>query len=701
MTTVTMVEKDIGGQRLVLEAGKVAKQAHGALTVRYGDTVVLATVLSAPSTRDIDFFPLFVDYREMQYAGGKFPGGFFKREGRPTTKEVLSARMIDRTIRPLFPEDFNDEVQIQCIVVAADADYEPDVLAIIGGSAALALSHAPFQGPVAAVRVGRVDGKLVLFPTYRQREESDFDLVVAGHRDAINMLELGGREVPEDVVAEACEFGFRAVREIIEMIDELARKAGREKSYQAHPLSQELLDLVAQRCGDRIRQAKTIREKQRRNETLSTIRDELIAELCPPEVEEPPHTPSDVAKAFHKVEGRIQRELILSGTRPDGRDVKEIRPLVIEAPALPRVHGSALFSRGETQSLATVTLGTPRDQQKIEGLQEEYNKRFILHYNFPPFSVGEIRPVRGPSRRDIGHGALAEKSLEPVLPPAEEFPYAIRVVSEILESNGSSSMASVCSGTLALMDAGVPITSPVAGISIGMVREGEKKVLLTDIIGEEDFHGDMDFKVAGTRKGITGIQMDFKPACGIDQQTIVEALERAREARLELLDEMSKVLSAPRAEISPYAPRLLTIEIDPEKIGKVIGPGGKTINALSAKYDVTIDVEDDGTVFVAGTDAAAAEKALAEIEAMTEEIKVGRVYTGKVVGIKDFGAFLEIAPGTDGLCHVSELDEKYVKNVSEVCKIGDTFQVKVIAVDDQGRIKLSRKAVLREGSSKS
>jgi len=694
--TATRVEKEIGGKTLTIETGKVARQAHGAVTVAYGDTVVLATVLSAPSTRDIDYFPLFVDYREMQYAGGKFPGGFFKREGRPSTKETLSARMIDRTIRPLFPDDFADEVQIQCIVVASDKDYDADVLAMTGGSAALTLSHAPFLGPIAAVRVARVDGEFVLFPTYAQREQAEFELVVSGRRDAINMIELGGKEAGEDDVVAGCEFAHEAVKSILDMIAELAAKAGKEVTFQSVPLSESLMATVKDRYGDRIRQAKQIAAKAERGDALSALCDELLAELCPPDVDQPEYDPKDVRKAFYKTEGKIQRELILAGKRPDGRAVDEVRPLSIEAPALPRVHGSALFTRGETQSMAIVTLGTPRDQQKIDGLQDEYFKRFILHYNFPPFSVGEIRPVRGPSRRDIGHGALAEKSLEPALPSSEDFPYTVRVVSETLESNGSSSMASVCSGTMALMDAGVPITAPIAGISIGMVREADRKVLLTDIIGEEDFHGDMDFKVAGTAKGITGIQMDFKPEVGIDIATIAEALAQAKAGRLFILAEMAKVLPAPRPEISRSAPRLVILKIDPEKIGKVIGPGGKTINALSAKYEVTIDIEDDGTVYVAGASADAVEPALAEIEAITEEVKVGRIYTGKVVGIKEFGVFVELVPGQDGLCHVSELDEKFVKKVTDVVNLGDEIRVKVISIDEQGRVKLSRKVVLRE-----
>ncbi|MCK4625561.1 MAG: polyribonucleotide nucleotidyltransferase [Phycisphaerae bacterium] len=696
MKEVTRIEKEIGSQKLIMETGKIARQSHGALTVRYGDTIVLATALSAPPTRQIDYFPLYVDYREMQYAGGKFPGGFFKREGRPSAKEILTSRMIDRTIRPLWPKDFNNEVQIQCIVVSADKDNDADMLSIIGGSAALALSPAPFLGPIAAVRVGRVDGEFVVFPTFKQREESDFDLIVAGHRDAINMIELGGQEVDEDTVAKACAFGFEHIQAIIGMIDELVEKAGAEKTYESKPISEELLATVLGKCGEKLRKAKQIKDKAERNQAISEMADELIAELCPEDVEEPEHSPADVRKAFYKTEGKIQRELILSGIRPDGRAADEIRPITIDVPALPRTHGSAVFTRGETQAMAAVTLGTPRDQQKIDGLPEEYFKRFLLHYNFPPFSVGEIRPIRGPGRREIGHGALAERSLQPVLPAAEDFPYTVRVVSEILESNGSSSMASVCSATLSLMDAGVPIKSPVAGISVGMVKEGDKKILLTDIIGEEDFHGDMDFKVAGTREGITGIQVDVKPVGGIDHETIVQALEQAKGARMKILDEIEKAIAKPREDISTYAPKMITIKIDPEKIGKVIGPGGKMINGLSTKYEVSIDIEDDGTIFIAGVSGDGAAQARAEIEAMTEEIKVGKIYTGKVVGIKDFGAFIEVLPGQDGLCHISQLEDRRVEKVEDVCNLGDIMKVKVIGIDDKGRVKLSRKEAMAE-----
>ena len=689
------VEREIAGKKLILETGKVARQAHGAVTVQYGDTVVLATVLSAPSTRDIDFFPLYVDYRENQYAAGKVPGGFFKREGRPSTKEILTMRMIDRPIRPLFPDDFKDEVQIQCLVLSTDQQNDPDILAMLGASAALTISPAPFQGPIGCARIGYVDGQYVVNPTQDELEKSTMDLVVCGTADSVNMLEMGAKETPEGIAAEGIARGFAVCRQMIEMIEELAGQVKVNKKYEPTALPEELGKLVAGKCTERLRTAKGIAGKAERGEAMDAVRKALLAELCPKDVKEPKYTPSQVKEAFYNLEGAIQREMILAGRRPDGRRMDEVRPLGIEVGVLPRTHGSALFSRGETQALVTTTLGTPRDEQIIDGLLEEYAKKFILHYNFPPFSVGEIRPIRGPGRREIGHGALAEKSLETMLPAVDQFPYTVRVVADILESNGSTSMATVCGGSLALMDAGVPIKSPVAGISIGMVGEGDRYVLLTDILGEEDFHGDMDFKVAGTAAGITGIQLDLK-ARGICQERIVESLERARVARLFLLGEMAKVLPGPRAEINQYAPRMFTLKINPEKIGKVIGPGGKTINRIQAETGATIDIEDDGTVYVACVDAAGAEAAKAQVEALTAEAEVGKIYTGKVVSIRDFGAFIEIMPGQDGLCHVSELDEKYVKNVTDVVKVGDTVTAKVISIDDQGRVKLSRKAAMRE-----
>ncbi|MHC4561852.1 MAG: polyribonucleotide nucleotidyltransferase [Planctomycetota bacterium] len=691
---VIRVEREIAGRTLSLETGRVARQAHGAVWVTYGDTVVLATVLSSPPTREIDFFPLYVDYRENQYAAGKVPGGFFKREGRPSTKEILTMRMIDRPIRPLFPKDFLNEVQIQCMVLSTDNQNDPDLLALIGSSAALALSPAPFQGPIGAAKVGYVDGKLVVNPTFEQLQNSSMCLLAAGPEN-VNMLEFDGREVGEDLVAEAIAKATDVCREIISMINELADSVGIEKAYEPTVIPEELLTLVADKYGDRIRDAKQIAAKAERGDALNDIRAELLEELCPEDVEEPPFTLGQVKEAFYKTEGNIQRQLALSGVRLDGRQRDEVRALGVDTDILPRTHGSAIFSRGETQALVTATLGTPRDEQIIDGLQDEYKKKFMLHYNFPPFCVGEIRPIRGPGRREIGHGALAEKSLEAVMPAADDFPYTVRLVADMLESNGSTSMATVCGGTLALMDAGVPIKAPVAGISIGMVSGDDQYVLLTDIVGEEDFHGDMDFKVAGTREGITGIQLDMK-ARGIPQDRIVETLAQAKSARAHILDAMEAVLPAPREAISEFAPRMLTIKINPEKIGKVIGPGGKTINRIQDETDAKIDIEDDGTIFISSTKGDGAERARDEIQALTEEVEVGKLYTGKVVSVREFGAFIEILPGQDGLCHVSELDDSYVKNVADVCDVGDTVTVKVINIDNQGRVKLSRKAALAE-----
>ncbi|MFW6153699.1 MAG: polyribonucleotide nucleotidyltransferase [Planctomycetota bacterium] len=699
---VHKVEMTVGGRPLSIETGKVARQAAGAVMVRYGETVVLCTVLSAPSRRDLDFFPLFLDYREMTYAAGKFPGGFFKREGRPTSKEVLTMRMIDRPIRPLFPDGFVDEVQIQCIVMSFDGENDPEIPALIGSSAALCLSHAPFEGPIAGIRVGLVDGKHVINPTLSEMEASPMDLIVSGHKDGVNMIELKGFEVPEDDVAGGVEVAQNEIVKICQMIDELTAVAGKPKSFELKGPSKELCEQVWSMTGEKLRAAREIVGKVERNDAVTAVRDEVFAELCPEDVETPEHDPKHVAEAFNKAEKRVHRAMVLDGKRTGGRGLTEIRPLTAEVGVLPRTHGSSLFSRGETMALATVTLGTAGDEQTIDGIIPEYSKKFMLHYNFPPFSVGEIRPIRGPGRREIGHGALAEKSLEAVLPAADDFSYTIRLVSEILESNGSSSMASVCSGCLALMDAGVPLIRPVAGISIGRVTDdaGGNEVLITDILGEEDFHGDMDFKVAGTREGITGIQLDLK-ARGLTLETIRRTLAQAREGRLEVLDMMATVIEKPREAISEYAPRLMTLKIHPEKIGKLIGPGGKTIRGITEQTGASIDVEDDGTVFIASVDAVAAEQARALVEALTEEVKVGRIYHGKVVSVKDFGAFVEIAPGQDGLCHISELDEGYVKDVASVCKIGDPMTVKVVSIDEQGRVKLSRKAAMKEEAKKS
>ncbi|HUT01063.1 MAG TPA: polyribonucleotide nucleotidyltransferase [Phycisphaerae bacterium] len=691
------VEREIGGRVLSLETGRVARQAHGAVWVQYADTVVLATVLSAPSRREIDFFPLYVDYREAQYSAGKIPGGFFKREGRPSTKEILTCRMIDRPIRPLFVKDFQNEVQIQCMVLSTDNQNDPDLLAIIGSAASLAVSGAPFHGPIGVAKIGRKDGEYIVNPTYDDLMEDPFLLLVAGPREAPNMVEFEGNEAAEDIVAGAIEKGFEICGTVMDMIDELVAKVQpTPMEYEPRLVPEELEAALAGKFSDRIRQAKQITGKIERGEALSAIKEEAMAEFCPEDVDEPSYTPWQVDEGLFRLQGKVQRKLILDGTRPDGRAMDEVRPLGVEVGVLPRTHGSAIFARGETQALATTTLGTPRDEQIIDGLLEEYKKKFMLHYNFPPFCVGEIRPIRGPGRREIGHGALAEKSLQCVMPQVEDFPYTIRIVADMLESNGSTSMATVCGGTLSLMDAGVPIKAPVAGISIGMVSDDDdpgRYVLLTDIMGEEDYHGDMDFKIAGTAEGITGIQLDMK-ARGISHERMRKTLEQARQARQVILKAMTDVIPAPRAELNKYAPRLLILRIDTDKIGKVIGPGGKTINRIQEETGATIDVENDGTIYIGCADAEGAERAKAEIEGLTAEAVIGRIYTGKVVSITDFGAFIEILPGQDGLCHVSELSNEYVKKVTDVVNLGDTVDVKVINIDDQGRVKLSRKVLM-------
>ncbi len=694
---VFKVERAVGASVLSIETGRLAKQAHGAAVVRYGDTVVLGTVVTSDPRPGIDFFPLSVDYREKMSAAGKFPGGFFKREGRPTTKEVLTSRLIDRPMRPLFPEGYRNEVQVQVMVLASDLQNDPDVIGLVAAAAAVAVAPIPFHGPFAGVRVGRVDGKFIINPTQAQLEYSDLDMVVAGHAKAVTMIEVGCRELTEKELADAVQFGHEhGVRPICEMLEELKRQAGQPCDWQPPEPDTAFLAEVRAKVLDDLRAAMDITGKQQRNEAIKAIYDRVIAEYCPEGATELAHTPDQVKEAISQVEQRLVRDLILEHEkRPDGRKLDEVRPITAEVGWLPRVHGSALFTRGETQAMVVCTLGTARDEQVIDDLLEEYSKKFMLHYNFPPFSVGEVRKIAGPGRREIGHGALAERSLEAVLPGPEEFPYTIRLVSDILESNGSSSMATVCGGSLALMDAGVPITAAVAGISIGLVMEDDGRYkLLADIIGTEDHYGDMDFKVAGTRKGITGVQLDIK-ATGLPMKIMREALKLAHRCRMQILDIMDRAIAKPRPQISPYAPRLLTLKINPEKIGKLIGPGGKSVKAIQTETGAEIDIEDDGTVVISCLDAAGAEKARDMVLRITEDVQVGRIYEGRVISIKDFGAFIEIQDGQDGLCHVSELAENYVKSVSDVVKVGDIVKVKVIAIDEQGRVKLSRKAALK------
>ena len=697
------VERQIGDQILSIETGLLAKQAAGAVLVQYGDTSVIVAAATGAPRAGIDFFPLTCDYRERSAAAGKFPGGFLKREGRPTMKETLTSRLIDRPIRPLFPEGFYDEVQVQASVLSSDKQNDGDVLAMNGASAALSISPLPFQGPLGSVRLAQIDGRFVPFPTQDQLEESDLDLIISGSETAVLMIEGFAREMPEDRMLEAIAEAHRIVRELCAMQHELVQKAGKPKKEYVLADYSHLRDSLTRDYLNDLKAAKSIAVKQDRGQAVKALRERAKAQVAPAEPafgfkpgEAGGVSDADFAHVWHGLEERAVRELILEGRRPDGRDHKTLRAIHCEVDLLPRVHGSSLFQRGETQALITVTLGTGKDEQRVDGLIDEYSKKFMLDYYFPSFSVGEVRPIRGPGRREIGHGALAERSVKPVLPEPDVFPYTIRVISDILESNGSSSMASVCGATLGLMAAGVPISNPVAGISVGLVKQSEDKwVLLTDIIGDEDHYGDMDFKIAGSQNGITGIQLDLK-INGISPAIIEATLRQSREARLEILRSMLSAIRRPRSEISTWAPRLLRTQINPEKIGLLIGPGGKTIRAIQESTGASIEVEDDGTVTVASHDAEGAMAAMAKVEALTASIQVGRIYEGRVTSIKDFGAFVELVPGKDGLCHISELSDDYVSSVADVCRVGDVMRVKVIAVDDQDRVKLSRKVAMRE-----
>ncbi|MCX7405496.1 MAG: polyribonucleotide nucleotidyltransferase [Planctomycetia bacterium] len=693
------VERKIGEHVLSIETGVLAKQAAGSVLVQYGETSVIVAAATGAPRLGIDFFPLTCDYRERSAATGKFPGGFLKREGRPTMKEILTSRLMDRPIRPLFPDGFFDEVQIQASVLSSDRQNDGDILAMVGASAALCISPLPFRGPLGSVRLAQVKGQFIPFPTQDQLEESDLDLIVSGSTSAVLMIEGFAREMPEDRMFQAIEEAHRIIRLLCEMQLELIEKAGKPKKEYVLVDYKPLRDRLIAGYLAELKVAKAILVKHDRGQAVKALRERAKIDVVSPQAaggaangfSEP-----DFVHVWHALEEQAVRELILAGTRPDGRDHTTLRPIHCEVDLLPRVHGSALFQRGETQALITVVLGTGKDEQRVDGLLEEYSKKFMLDYYFPSFSVGEVRPIRGPGRREIGHGALAERSIKPVLPDPDLFPYTIRVLSDILESNGSSSMASVCGATLGLMAAGVPISNPVAGISVGLVKQSESQwVLLTDILGDEDHYGDMDFKIAGSQTGITGIQLDLK-IDGISPAIIEATLRQSREARLEILRAMLSAIGRPRAEISIWAPRLLRTHIDPEKIGLLIGPGGKTIRAIQESTGASIEVEDDGTVTVASHDAEGATAALAKIEALTASIQVGRIYEGRVTSIKDFGAFIELVPGKDGLCHVSELSDEYVSSVADVCKVGDVMRVKVIAVDDQDRVKLSRRAAMRE-----
>ncbi|REJ94225.1 MAG: polyribonucleotide nucleotidyltransferase [Planctomycetota bacterium] len=691
----TTVSQEVGGRTFSITTGELAKQASGAVLVQLGETAVFVAAQTGPPRPGLDFFPLTVDYRERMAAAGKFPGGFLKREGRPTNREILTCRLTDRPIRPLFPKGFKDEVQVMSTVWACDGINDPDVLSINGASAALCIAPLPFAGPIAAVRVGQIDGEFILFPTSAEMKESRLDLVVAGSEDSILMIEGFAQELPEDEMVDALLFGHKSIGELCRLQKELIEKVNPERVEYEPPPENPFASIVREEAYEKLREARQNPKKHERSAATAAVKEELVERYFPEGREEleDGRTLGQLKEAFYQADKQACRELTLAGKRLDGRGATDLRNVQCEVGILPRVHGSAVFTRGETQAVATLTLGTVRDQQRVDGLFDEYAKAFMLDYNFPPYSVGECRPIRGPGRREIGHGALAERSVAPVVPGSEKFPYTIRIISDITESNGSSSMASVCGATLVLMDAGVPIRQPVAGISIGLVKEGDEYVLLTDIMGDEDHFGDMDFKIAGSQRGITGIQLDLK-ITGISEEIIRATLAQARDARRELLKTMLTTIRRPRKEMSESAPRIRQTKIDPEKIGLLIGPGGKTIRELQESTKTTIDVDDEGTVTISAANGPSADDALARIEAMTEEIKVGRIYAGRVSSIKDFGAFVEIAPGKDGLLHISELAEGFVKSVADVCKVGDKMEVKVIAVDDQNRVKLSRKAVL-------
>lgn len=689
------VEKKIGDSVLSFETGYLAKQAAASVLVQYNDTVVLSAAATGTPRQGIDFFPLMCDYRERTCAAGKFPGGFMKREGRPTTKETLTSRLIDRPIRPMFKAGFKNEVQCQNFVLSSDKQTDGDVLAMNGTSTACFISPMPFEDPVASTRVARVEGEFVAFPTQDQLEESDMDIIISATDTAVTMIEGFAREVPEDEMLAAVEFGHVICKQVIDLQRELFDKLSPEKDDFQTPESDGLLEKLQAKYYDDYKAAVLIAGKHDRGAAKNELKDKIIAQMIPDPEADNAFCPVAVKTAIHDLEERVIRDSILDGVRSDGRDGKTLRPIECQTNVIPRVHGSAIFQRGETQALITVTLGTGRDEQRVDGLFDEYSKKFMLDYNFPSFSVGECRPIRGPGRREIGHGALAERSINPVLPDVDEFPYTIRIVSDILESNGSSSMATVCGTTLGLMAAGVTIKNPVAGISVGMVKEGDRYMLLTDILGSEDHFGDMDFKVAGTQNGITGIQLDLKIR-GISSQILKEAMAQSREARIEILRTMLKAIPRPQEDLSEFAPRLLVTQIDPEKIGMLIGPGGKNIRAIQESTQTVIEVGEDGRVTVAGTDGALAQAALKKVEACTATVQVGKIYDGTVSSVKDFGAFVEILPGRDGLCHISELSGGFIDKVEDICHVGDEMKVLVIDVDNNDRVKLSRRQALEE-----
>ena len=689
---VHKVEIEIGGRTMTIETGKMAKQANGAVTVRYADSMVISTVCAQTEPKvGQDFFPLTVEYREKSYAAGKIPGGFFKREGRPSEKEILSARIIDRPIRPLFPDDYRGETQCITYVISHDQKNDTDILGLIGTSAAIAVSDIPISKTIAGVRVGRIDGQFVINPLIPTLEESDLLITMAGSADSITMVEGGAWEVSEADLISAMMFGHDHIKQIVTKIDELRAKCGKPKFiYTPVTINQELVNRVATLVGTKLADFNRIADKDSRRdkkkELTKSIKEALATEF--------PDQSAAISNAFHDLDSEAMRSMILNeGKRIDGRSCDDVREITSEVGILPRAHGSALFTRGQTQALVAVTLGTKMDEQRLDELEGESTKSYMLHYNFPPFSTGETKMIRGTSRREIGHGVLAERAMLPVIPNESSFPYTVRVVSDIMESNGSSSMASVCGTSLAMMDCGVPIKTAVAGIAMGLIKTDDKVAILTDILGDEDHFGDMDFKVAGSATGVTAIQMDIK-ITGLDVETMRQALDRARTARLHILDKMNQTISRHRDQLSEFAPRIITIKINPSKIGELIGPGGKIIRAICEETGAKIDIEDDGTVLIATVDGDAGRAALARVEAIVAEPEMGKVYNGIVRRTTDFGAFVEIMPGTDGLVHISELDLNRVKRVEDIVRVGDRIDVKVINIDNDGKVRLSRKALL-------
>jgi polyribonucleotide nucleotidyltransferase len=695
---IQRIEKQFAGRTLTVETGRMARQAAGSCLIQFGETVLLVAATVQEKPTHLPFFPLTVEYREKAYAGGKIPGGFFKREGRPGEKEILSARLIDRTLRPLFPNGFMNETQLACFPLSADQENDADVWGIMGASLSLNMSHIPFNTLLAGVRIGRIQGNWVLNPTFQQLEYSDLDIVVAGTEDALLMVEGGAVEVPEAELLEGLEVAHQGIRELIEIQKAiLSDERVPEMEWTAILPDEELRVKVEGLANSRVAEALQLTEKQERNQAMAAVKGDILAQLVEEDEEYAEHK-GDIKEILRSIEKKTMRERILTkGERADGRSVDEVRAITCEIGVLPRTHGSALFTRGQTQALAVTTLGTSRDEQRIDSIdsKEETSKSFMLHYNFPPFATGEAKPYRGTNRREQGHGALAERAIQPLLPAYDDFPYTIRLVSDILESNGSSSMASVCGASLSLMASGVPIRAACAGVAMGLIKEGERVAILTDILGLEDALGDMDFKVAGTRKGITAIQMDIKIQ-GLTHEILAEAMERAHKGRMHILDIMDQTLPEPMDDLSQYAPRIVSIQINPEKIGDIIGPKGKTIRAIQEESGATIDIDDSGLVKIAAVSGEAGARAREMIEAIVQEPEVGRIYEGPVKNTTTFGAFIEIMPGTEGLCHISELQDSRTEKTEDVLKKGDITRVKLLAIDERGRLKLSRKAALAE-----